>query len=246
MLRGRRAMIATGILLVLLVGVFFGARWALRPDNLARVISNWAERELGAELSFGQAPGVRLVPRLQLSLRDLNLQRGGEMIASVGELNVALPWSALWRDGLSVESLILRQPLISLPALSALLRDLSKPETPTQAPTLPQIAVGIRVEDGSLLSGPGDDAWRLDRISMVTTPLREGASFHLDAGARIQGSQNRTVSLTLNATPDSAGRALKLDGINAKLVVSRTTSNWTPRWRCSSTAVSTSTATVWR
>lgn len=220
MLRGRRAMIATGVVLVLIAAVFFGARWALRPDNLARVISNWAERELGAELSFGQAPGVRLVPRLQLSLSDLSLQRNGELIASIGELNVALPWSALWRDGLTVESLALRQPLISLPALSSLLRDLSKPETPAQAPTLPQIAVGIRIEDGTLLSGPGDDAWRVDRISMVTTPLREGASFHLDAGARVQGSQNRTVSLTLNATPDSVGRELQLDQINAKLVVS--------------------------
>ncbi len=220
MLRGRRAMIATGIVLMLVAAVFFGARWALRPDNLARVISNWVERELGAELGFGQAPGVRLVPRLQLSLSDLSLRRDGELIASVGELNVALPWSALWRDGLTVESLALRQPLISLPALSALLRDLSAPETPAQSPTLPQIAVGIRVEDGSLLSGPGEDAWRVDRISMVTTPLREGASFHLDAGARIQGRQNRAVSLTLNATPDSIGRELRLDGISAKLVVS--------------------------
>lgn len=220
MLRGRRALIVAGILVAMLATAFFGVRWALRPDNLARVISNWTERELGAQLQFGQAPGVRLVPRLQLSLSDLTLERNGELIASVGELNVALPWSALWRDGLNVESLALRQPTIALPALNSLLRDLSAPEEPSQAPTLPRIAVGIRIEDGSLLSGPGDDAWRLDRISMVTTPLREGATFHLDAGARLRGTQNRTVSLTLNATPESVDRSLRLEGIDAKLVVS--------------------------
>ncbi|MCK9489773.1 MAG: hypothetical protein M0Q42_10340 [Xanthomonadales bacterium] len=201
-------------------GVVMTVRWLLGPENLAQVISGWVERELGAELSLGQPPGIRLVPRLQLTLDTIRIDRDGESLAAIDQLSLALPWSVLWRDGLRVESLNLRGPEISWPALTQLLAGFTDERDAERTPRLPQIAVGIRVENGTLLSGSTDEPWRIERISLVTTPLRSGRSFHLDAGARLRGNQVRTVSLTLTTRPAQANGRLQLDELAGRIIIS--------------------------
>lgn len=220
MLRGKRTLIALVVLLVLAAGAALTVRWLLRPDNLARVISGWVERELGAQLTLTESPGVRLIPQLQLGLEGLRLERGGMLLASADELRVALPWSTLGSGGFDIESLVIRRPVIAWPQLRILLRELSDPKAARQAPSLPNIAVGVRVEDGTLLSGDDADDWRIDRLSMVTTPLTAGGIFHLDAGARVRGTQSRTLSMSLRATPEEGRDDLQLDDIALRLVIS--------------------------
>lgn len=220
-MRRRRALIVLLIVLALLAAAaVVGVRWLLGPENLARLLTGWVERELGATLTLKESPGVRLIPRLQLSLDGVRVERRGVLLASVEELNVALPWSSLWRGGLNVESLHLRRPTIAWPELSTLWRELGDDDAQRRAPTLPGIAVGLRVEDGILLSGPGDDAWRVDNIALVTTPLSDGEPFHLDAGARVRGTEARALSLTLQVRPQETADGVNLDDIAARLVVS--------------------------
>jgi hypothetical protein len=219
-LRGRRAWIALAVLAVVVAGGVLAIRSAIKPENLARTITAWVERELGARLSLEQAPALRLVPRLQLDLAGVRLERNDTLLASVEELRIALPWSSLWRGGLAVESLSLRRPTIAWPALTQLLAELSDPDAPARTPRLPRIAVGLRIEDGTLLSGPGDGDWRLDQVSILTTPLQDGEPFHIDAGARLRGAQARTVSLTLRGRPSNASTGLDLDELVGRIVVS--------------------------
>lgn len=218
--RNRRILIAALLTVSVVLGLVLSVRWLLGPENLARVITAWVEREWQARLSLREAPGVRLIPRLQLSLRGVQLERDGDSIATAEELNIALPWSTLWTGGVRVESLSLRRPVLNWPALSTLLGDLAEHETGPRAPRLPQIEVGIRIEDGELYSGSDLEDWRLDRISLVTTPLLDGERFHLDAGARLRGQESRSLSLTLRTVPRGTPRELKLDDIVARLVVS--------------------------
>jgi len=220
MLRGKRTLIALLALLVLAATGALTVRWLLRPDNLARVITGWVERELGAQLTLTESPGVRLVPQLQLGLEGARLERGGVLLASAEELRIALPWSTLWSGGFAIESLNIRRPVIAWPQLMTLLRELSDPAAANPVPSLPRIAVGVRVEDGTLLSGDSVDDWRMDRVSMVTTPLNGGQVFHLDAGARVRGSQSRTLSLSLRAIPTSSRSGLSLDDIALRMVIS--------------------------
>lgn len=220
MLRGRRAWIALAVLVVLLAGATLAIRSAIKPENLARTITGWVERELDATLTLEQAPALRLVPRLQLDMAGVRLERNGSLLASVGELRIAMPWSSLWRGGLAVESLTLRRPTIAWPALTQLLAELSDPAAPARTPRLPRIAVGLRIEDGTLLSGPDDGDWRLDQVSILTTPLQNGEPFHIDAGARLRGGQARTVSLTLRGRPSNASTGLDLDALVGRIVIS--------------------------
>lgn len=220
MLRGKRTLIALVVLLILAAGAALTVRWLLRPDNLARVITGWVDRELGAQLTLAESPGVRLIPQLQLGLEGVRLERSSVLLASAEELRVALPWSTLWSGGFNIESLSIRRPVIAWPQLMVLLRELSDPAAASQAPSLPNIAVGVRVEDGTLLSGDNADDWRIDRLSMVTTPLYGGQIFHLDAGARVRGTQSRTLSLSLRAKPSSTRNDLTLDDIALRLVIS--------------------------
>jgi hypothetical protein len=220
MLRGKRTLIALVILIVLAAAGAVTVRWLLRPDNLARVIIGWVERELGAQLTLAEPPGVRLIPQLQLGLEGARVERGGVLLASAGELRVALPWSTLWSGGFNFESLSIRRPVVAWPQLMTLLGELSDPATPSQAPNLPDIAVGVRVEDGTLLSGDSAEDWRIDRISMVTTPLYDGQVFHLDAGARVRGEQSRTLSVSLRSRPTGTRDALMFDDIALRLVIS--------------------------
>lgn len=220
MLRGKRTLIALLVLLALGAAGALTVRWLLRPDNLARVITGWVERELGAQLTLAESPGVRLIPQLQLGLEGARLERGGVLLASAEELRIALPWSTLWSGGFDIESLNIRRPVIAWPQLIALLRELSDPAAASQAPSLPSIAVGVRVEDGTLLSGDAADDWRIDRLSMVTTPLHGGQVFHMDAGARVRGTQSRTLSLSLRATPTRTRDELSLDNIALRLMIS--------------------------
>jgi hypothetical protein len=219
-LRGRRAWIALAVLVVLLAGATLAIRSAIKPENLARTITAWVERELDATLTLEQAPALRLVPRLQLDMAGVRLERNGSLLASVGELRIAMPWSSLWRGGLAVESLTLRRPTIAWPALTQLLSELSDPDAPARTPRLPRIAVGLRIEDGTLLSGPNDGDWRLDQVSILTTPLQNGEPFHIDAGARLRGGQARTVSLTLRGRPSNASTGLDLDALVGRIVIS--------------------------
>ena len=220
MLRGKRALIALIVVLALVLAGVLTVRWLLRPDNLTRVISGWVQRELGAELTLEQSPGIRLIPQLQLGLEGARLERNGALLASASELRVALPWSTLWSGGFNIESLIIRRPVIAWPELMTLLAELSDPTAAASAPRLPNIAVGLRVEDGTLLSGIGEDDWRIDRLSMLTTPMASGAVFRLDAGARIRGSQSRTLSLSLRARTAETEDRLEFDDIHVRLVIS--------------------------
>lgn len=220
MLRGRRTLIVLGIVGVLLAGAVIGVRWVLRPDNLARLIGNWTERELGATLSLAESPGVRLLPRLQVHLAGARLERSGTLVASAEELNLALPWSALWTGQTRVESLHLRRPVIAWPELMNVLGGLSESSTQTRIPRLPQIEVGIRVEDGTLLSGDSEEDWRLDQLSLITTPLRDGDYFNLDTGARLRGRQSRALSLTIRARPRNDATGIDLDETLLRWVVS--------------------------
>lgn len=220
MLRGRRTLIVLGLVGVLVVGAAFGVRWVLRPDNLARLIGNWTERELGASLTLAESPGVRFLPRLQVRLAGARLERGGELVASAEELNLALPWSALWTAQTRVESLHLRRPVIAWPELVDLLGGLSSDQAPARVPRLPAIDVGLRIEDGTLLSGSNDDDWRLDQLSLITTPLRNGDVFNLDAGARLRGTQSRALSLTVRTRPRNDATGIALDDILLRWVVS--------------------------
>ena len=205
-------------------GAVLAVRWLLGPDNLAQVIGNWVGRELDAELVLGQPPGIRLLPRLQLTLDEVRIERDGQELAAVEQLSLALPWSILWREGLHVESLVLRGPRLTWPALGELLAAISGDgDAPARAPTLPRIAVGLRVENGTLIGADEDSGggaeegdgqpWRIERISLLTTPLRPGRPFHLDAGARLHGGQLRTLSLTASTRPEQAGDSLQLEGL---------------------------------
>lgn len=201
-------------------GAVMTVRWLLGPDHLAQVIGGWVERELDARLSLGQPPGIRLVPRLKLTLDDIGIERDGQPLAAIDQLSLALPWSALWRDGLHVESLMLRGPRVTWPALAELLAGFSDDQGTERTPTLPRIAVGIRVENGTIVADLDQQPWRIDRISLVTTPLRSGRDFHLDAGARLHGSQVRTISLTASTRPVQANDRLQLDQLATRLIIS--------------------------
>lgn len=220
MLRGRRTLLVIGLLAVLAAGTVIAVRWVLRPDNVARMIGNWTERELGATLTLPESPGVRLLPRLQVQLSGARVERDGALAASAGELNLALPWSVLWTGQTRVESLQLRRPVIAWPELMVLLANLSDDDGPARAPRLPRIEVGLRVEDGTLLSGDGEDDWRLDQFSLITTPMLDGEEFHLDAGARLRGRQNRALSLTLRTRPRNDATGIALEDTHLRWVVS--------------------------
>lgn len=221
MSRGRRLLAVAAVLAVLAAATALTVRWLLRPDNLARTMVAWVERQLDATLVLGAPPGLRLVPRLQLTLEQVRLERAGQPLASVRELRLALPWSALWNGGLAVESLFLRRPELDWPGLLALLRDLQPAATTGPRPlALPTIAVGLRVEDGVLVSGDADaGGWRLDQVALVTTPLHEGRTFRIDAGARLRGSSTRTLSLSAAGRPRNQARGLRLDELAVRLVV---------------------------
>jgi hypothetical protein len=223
MRRGRGVLIAAVALLVLLASAVLLTRWVLRPDNLARVIAGWVERELEAQLALSEPPGLRLVPRLELTLSGVQLERNATLLGSAAELRVALPWSTLWSGGMRIESLTVREPVIDWPQLRVLLAELSdaRPQDRARAaPRLPDIAVGVRVEDGVLHAGTDLPAWRIDRIALVTTPLHDGQPFHLDAGARLVGAQSRTLSLTVSARPQSGADSLSLEDIALRIVIS--------------------------
>lgn len=218
---GRRLLAVAAVLAVLAGATFLTARWLLRPDNLARTLVAWVERELDATLVLDAPPGLRVVPRLQLTLEQVRVERAGQPLAAVRELRLALPWSALWNGGLAVDSLLLRRPELDWPGLLALLRDL-RPDAargPRRA-SLPSIAVGLRVEDGVLGSGEaGAGGWRLDQVSLVTTPLRDGSTFRIDAGARLRGASTRTLSLSAAGRPQLGEDGLRVDELAVRLVV---------------------------
>lgn len=218
---GRRLLAVAALLAVLAGATFLTARWLLRPDNLARALVAWVERELDATLVLDAPPGLRLVPRLQLTLEQVRIERAGQPLAAARELRLALPWSALWNGGLAVDSLLLRRPELDWPGLVALLRDL-QPETAAspRRTSLPSIAVGLRVEDGVLSSGvTGAGGWRLDQVSLVTTPLRDGRTFRIDAGARLRGEATRTLSLSAAGRPQAGTDGLQIGELAVRLVV---------------------------
>lgn len=220
MLRGRRTLIVLAVAAALAGAAILAVRWVLRPDNVARMIAAWSGRQLGATLTLAESPGVRLLPRLQVQLAGARLEREGELVASTEELNVALPWSVLWTGQVRIESLHLRRPVIAWPELMDLVDNLAPGEGVASVPRLPRVEVGLRVEEGTLLSGDGEDDWRLEQVSLITTPLRDGEVFTLDAGARLRGRQNRVLSLTVRMRPRNDAQGIAMEDTLLRWVVS--------------------------
>lgn len=202
---------------MLLVVAGAGA-WLLRPAALTALLSEQARRQFGLELRLASDLRYALTPGLSLSLPAAEVRGSGETdpLFRAARVELALPWSSLWRRPPPIERLVLERPELDLDALE---RWLARQPTGEAAGGIPPFRLEIR--DGSLrrhgtLLASGIDvdlahageldawlaAWRQGDAMRTLPPLsgRAGVrSIEID-GTRIEG-------LRLDVQPSANGSA---------------------------------------
>ncbi len=134
-------------MLAMLLVIFAAGAWMLRPAALTALLSDQARRQFGLELRLAADLRYTLTPRLSLSLPAAEVRGGGETdpLLKVARVELALPWSSLWRRPPPIERLVLERPELDLDALE---RWLARQPTAEASGGIPPFRLEIR--DGSL------------------------------------------------------------------------------------------------
>lgn len=209
-------------MLAMLVVIAAAGAWLLRPAALTALLSDQARRQFGVELRLASDLRYALTPGLSLSLPATEVRGSGETdpLFKAARVDLALPWSSLWRRPPPIERLLLDRPELDLDALE---RWLARQPTGEAAGAIPPFRLEIR--DGSLrrhgallasgieveLAHAGElDAWlagwRQGDAIRTLPPLSGRAgirSIEID-GTRLEG-------LRLDVQPDTDGSAEKPD-----------------------------------
>lgn len=121
--------------------------WLLRPATLAALLIDQARSGFGLELRLASGLRYAVTPELSLSLPAAELRGVGETgpLLSATRIELALPWSSLWRRPPPIERLVLERPELDLDALE---RWLARQPTGETASAIPPFRLEIR--DGSL------------------------------------------------------------------------------------------------
>lgn len=121
--------------------------WLLRPATLAALLIDQARSGFGLELRLASGLRYAVTPELSLSLPAAELRGVGETgpLLSATRIELALPWSSLWRRPPPIERLVLERPELDLDALE---RWLARQPTGEAAGGVPPFRLEIR--DGSL------------------------------------------------------------------------------------------------
>ncbi|MES2672245.1 MAG: hypothetical protein V4673_17750 [Pseudomonadota bacterium] len=157
--RWRRALIAFGILLLLLS---LSATWLLQPEQLVPLILDRTGKTLGLEITADGVAEARLRGQPQLVVRNIVARAPGDKTAILRAERVllALPWSSLRSGGKDpvIERVELDVPVFDLPALQAWLAK----RPPGEDTNIPTLTDGLRVIDGRIDNGD----WRIENIDL--------------------------------------------------------------------------------
>lgn len=121
--------------------------WLLRPATLTALLTDQVRRQFGLELRLASELRYALTPNLSLRLPAAEVRSIGEsgLLFSAARVELALPWSSLWRRPPAIERLVLERPELDLDALE---RWLARRPAGEAAGGLPAFRLEIR--DGRL------------------------------------------------------------------------------------------------
>lgn len=154
------ALVALAALGLLLIAAF----WLSRPTQLSGILLGRAGAALGLEITASGEASYRLRGTPMLEVRGLVAREPGAdtPLLTAERALLALPWSTL-RDpdaGLVVQRVELDAPRLDLAAL----RHWLATRPPSEAPRLPVLADGLRIERGQLQAG----GWQLAELDIET------------------------------------------------------------------------------
>lgn len=179
--RVRRWLLGLGAVLAL---ALFAGWWIgrlLQPERLTPILLAQAERALGLEIELAAPADYALRPEPRLRLSGLSLRSPGaeRPLLRAEQVDVSLPWDALWGGEPVVTRLGLAGPRLDLPALLAWLAQRPEPEAPSG---LPRLLNGLAIEDGEV-QGEG---WSVGEIELSLPRLIPGEPVQLTAGGRLE------------------------------------------------------------
>lgn len=179
--RARRWLLGLGIVLALLLFAGWWIGRLLQPERLTPILIAQAERALGLEIELAAPANYALRPEPRLRLSGLSLRGPGaeRPLLRAAQVDLSLPWDALWGGEPVVTRLGLAGPRLDLPALAAWLAQRPEPESPSE---LPRLLNGLAIEEGEV-QGEG---WSAGGIELSLPRLIPGEPVQLTAGGRLE------------------------------------------------------------
>ncbi|GAB2515735.1 AsmA family protein [Lysobacter humi (ex Lee et al. 2017)] len=184
--RSRRRVVL--LVVVLIIGAIAGlARWASRPEQVARLVLAQTGRALGLEITAAGVTDYTLRGRPQLVLRDVVAKRPGDgtAVLRAKRILLALPWTTLRSRGrdLVVHRVELDRPEIDLAALQRWLA--TRPKSTESR--VPRLTDGFVVRGGSLVA----DGWQLEGVDLDVPQLAPDRPLRVHAAGRVVAGTTR-------------------------------------------------------
>lgn len=206
--RARFALIAAGVLAVLLLAAVLVIRALLSPQRFTGVLQQ-AVSDVGLVLKLQGPAKPDLFPSPAVEMRGVRLSLPGEpTLLSADRLRLVVPWSSLLGGAPAITRLEVAAPRVDLAQVRGWIQQLP----PTQGdgpPSLPDIDAGMRIRGGRLVSG---DELLLANVAIDAGSLHMGQSFSLDVKAETADAE--PVQLQLSALPVQSEDSLHLEDLN--------------------------------
>jgi hypothetical protein len=202
-----------GAVIVALIVLLAVLRHHMQPEQLSATLLAQASEATGLDLKLAHPADVSLWPDLNIVLRGLEARAepGARPILRVERVEIALPWSSLWREQLEITALRLMRPQLDRDALRPWLNQRAGSGMgPAAPPRLPRLSAELRVQHGRV-HGRSDQAWRVDEIDLSLSRLIAGEDFRLSLGFEYrEGEQRQPFRLESAGRLHSPGMPLEL------------------------------------
>ncbi|MCX7557354.1 hypothetical protein OS187_11095 [Xanthomonadaceae bacterium JHOS43] len=220
----RRRWIVLPLMGVLAFSAFLALRAFLQPERISTFLLQRAQQATGLDLQLDAPADIGLWPDLHVELAGLVAREPSATtpLLRVTRVEVALPWSMLGGEDITLLGLRLVEPHLDLPAAMAWLEstDEGGPPAPLR---LPKLDAPLEIIDGRITA----EGWSLDRLDIDLPAFIEGARARLSVRGTLQrNSTSQLFALQLETVPRADGPVLRLEPATLDLVLDAF-----PAWR---------------
>jgi AsmA protein len=219
--RVRKALwVAAAIIVAVALALSLAVHMLLQPERFTAMLQGVA-RGMGTELTLAAPASPTVWPRPAIELDGITLRGdNGAPILLAKHGRLVLPWRAVLRRETALSRVELDSPRVDLDALTAG-SDRLPHGLVSDAPALPQLDAGLRIQHGTLVR---NSAIFLGDVDLNAGTLRSGKAFRMTLAATDAGGEK--VTLSLDAMPTLQARQLTLSDIMLHLTADTT-------WRAS-------------
>jgi len=208
----RRWPLIAGALIVGLILILALLRHFMQPERLSAALIAQAEAATGLDIELAAPADISLWPDLNIVLRGLQAraEAGARPLLTAERVELALPWGALFGNGVEITALRLVRPRLDRDAAQAWLGSRTSSVGPPSPPRLPRLTAELRIIEGQLI-GRAREAWQLRDIELSLSRLLPGEEFRLSLSTHyVEGEQNLPLELESTGRLHESGMPVEL------------------------------------